>query len=58
MERRRAELQDQISERAARDEAFRQELMTDPKEALGREYGIRIPESLELKVLETTPSMV
>ena len=47
--------------RAWKDEAFAQELRADPKAALARELGrmqpgVTLPEDLEIRVLEETPT--
>jgi hypothetical protein len=53
---RRTELQAQLIERASRDQAFRQELMANPKAVIARELGVPIPASVEIRVVEETPS--
>ena len=49
---RRGELQSEIIERATRDPGFRQELIRDPRDVIGRELGVEIPPSVEIRVLE------
>ncbi len=36
------------------DESFREELLGDPKAALGRELGTSLPEDVEVRVVEDT----
>jgi hypothetical protein len=47
-----------ITERAAKDPAFRAELLADPKGVLARELGVALPDYLEVTVLEETPGSV
>ena len=54
--RRRDELQGQLIERATRDQAFREELVRDPKVVIQRELGLEIPESVDIRVVEETPT--
>ena len=54
---RRNEMQAQLVERASRDPAFRQELLANPKAVITREYGLAIPASVEVRVVEETPTM-
>ncbi len=56
----RRELERQLIARALRDEAFRQQLIADPRAALEAELArlqleIRLPETLRVKVLEEDP---
>ena len=48
----RSQNQSQIAERAAKDPAFRQELVADPRGVLARELGVAMPDFLEVRVLE------
>ncbi len=41
-----------IIAKALKDEAFRKELINDPKGVIARETGAQIPDSLEIKVVE------
>jgi hypothetical protein len=55
------DLEAHVIARAWRDEAFRQELLRDPKAALGRELaqlapGAALPEDVEIHVLAETPT--
>jgi hypothetical protein len=49
------ELQAELLERAKRDAAFRQELVSDPRRVLEREFGVTIPETVRISVLEESP---
>jgi hypothetical protein len=51
-------LQQQIMARAMKDEAFRQELLSDPKETLERELGITLPQGVTIQVHEDTPTTI
>ena len=52
----RNHLEAQLIERATRDQGFREELIRDPKGVIGREFGIDVPGSVEIRVLEETPT--
>ena len=43
---------DMIQERAEEDQAFRAELLKDPKSAMFEAFGIQLPDSLEVEVHE------
>ena len=47
-------LQDWIISIAMHDQAFRQELMLNPKETLERELGISFPQEVEIEMHEDT----
>jgi hypothetical protein len=51
-------LQDWIISIAMHDQAFRQELMSSPKETLERELGISFPEEVEIEMHEDTPTVI
>ncbi len=51
----RREFESRITERAASDPAFREELLRSPKEVLSREFGTKMPEGAEIRVVEETP---
>jgi hypothetical protein len=57
----RKDLEAKLAARAWKDEAFARELRRDPKAALERELaalrpGARLPEGLEVKLLEESPA--
>ena len=54
----RQPLEAQLIDRALQDEAFRQELVRDPKGVFARELGIAIPEHIQVQVLEESPTTV
>jgi hypothetical protein len=45
-------IQEQLIARAMKDPAFRQALLSTPKEVLAREYNIHLPEDVAVRVLE------
>lgn len=47
-------VQEQILERAVKDEDFRQEVLTNPRAVLAREYNVHIPETVNIRVVEDT----
>ena len=51
-------LQDWIISIAMHDQAFRQELMLNPKETLERELGITFPPEVEIEMHEDTPTTI
>jgi len=52
------QLEQLIIEKAMKDELFREQLKSDPKETIERELGFKIPASLNLTVLEEDPQTV
>ena len=50
------DLQSQLIERATRDQGFREELIRDPRGVIGREMGVEIPPTVEIRVVEETPT--
>jgi hypothetical protein len=54
--RSRQESAAEFTERAARDEAFRRDLLADPNAVLQRELGITVPEGVAIHVHEETPT--
>ncbi len=48
-------VQEQVMERALKDEAFRQEVISNPRAVLARDYNVHIPETVNIRVLEDTP---
>lgn len=47
-------VQEQVLERALKDEGFRQEVLTNPRAVLAREYNVHIPDSVSIRVVEDT----
>ncbi len=52
----RQRLEAQLIDQALQDDAFREELIRDPKAVFAREFGIRMPEHLTIEVLEERPT--
>lgn len=42
-----------LTERAATDSAFRAQLVSDPKAVMNEEFGIAVPDNIEVVVLES-----
>ncbi|HEY7124205.1 MAG TPA: NHLP leader peptide family RiPP precursor [Ktedonobacterales bacterium] len=45
-------VQEQVLERAVKDESFRQEVLNNPRAVLAREYNVHIPETVSIRVVE------
>ena len=54
----RKEFEAQLIRRAAKDPAFRELLLTNPKAAIEQEFGEKIPESFQIYVHEETANAV
>lgn len=52
------ELQRRAAERAMNDPEFRRQLLADPKAVLNREFGISIPDDVEIIVHVSDPRTV
>ncbi|MEQ9625567.1 NHLP leader peptide family RiPP precursor [Coleofasciculus chthonoplastes] len=52
------DLEAQLIERAWQDEAFRQALLSNPKAVIEAELGNKLPEDLQVTVLEETPNLI
>lgn len=50
------EMQAQLIERATRDPSFRKELMADPRGVIRREFGVDVPDSVDIQVVEDSPT--
>lgn len=50
--------QQQIMARVMKDDAFRQELLADPKTVLERELGMTFPPGVSVQAYEDTPTML
>jgi hypothetical protein len=53
--RTRRDMEAEIVARALKDEGFARELRADPKAVIEREVGGKLPEGIEVKVVEETP---
>jgi hypothetical protein len=54
----RAEMERRLIQRSLEDEAFRQRLLAEPKAAIEQELGSRLPESIEVRVVEETADTI
>ena len=54
----RKQLEAQLIDRAMQDDAFRQELVRNPRGVFARELSVRIPEHITVQVLEESPTTV
>lgn len=52
----RDQVEQRIAEKAASDPDFRQQLINDPRAALGAELGVTLPDNVNVTVLEESPS--
>ena len=50
------EMQAQLIERATRDPEFRRELIEDPRAVIQREFGIDVPDRVDIRVVEESPT--
>lgn len=51
-------IQEQIISKAMEDEAFRQELLSNPRDTLKREMGITFPEGMSVQVHQNTSTTI
>lgn len=58
MEAEKNTLQQQVMDRAMKDEAFRQMLLSNPKGTLERELGLALPAGVTIQVHENTPTVL
>jgi hypothetical protein len=56
LEQQSMDLEAKLIEKAMADEAFKRELMSNPKAAIAKEVGQELPAELEFEVLEQTPT--
>jgi hypothetical protein len=54
----REKVEAELAGKAWQDPAFMEELRTNPKAVIAKEYGLQIPDSVELKVIEETPNTI
>ena len=52
LNQKRQQLEQALIEKAMNDEAFRKELIANPKEIIEKEIGMKLPEAFNVKVLE------
>ncbi len=51
----RQQLEQQLIEKSMKDESFRKQLIKNPSAAIEAETGMKIPETMNIKVLEEDP---
>jgi hypothetical protein len=56
LEQQSMDLEAKLIEKAMADEAFKRELMSNPKAAIAKEVGQELPAELEFEVFEQTPT--
>ncbi len=54
-QRTRETIERELSAKAWQDDAFLEELRNNPKAVIAREYGVQLPDTLNLKVVEEQP---
>jgi hypothetical protein len=54
----RAEMERKLIERSLEDEDFRQRLLDDPKGTIEHDLGSRLPESIEVRVVEESAQTI
>jgi Nitrile hydratase, alpha chain len=54
----RTEVERRLMKRSLEDEAFRQSLLDDPKGTMEHELGSRLPESVEVRVVEESADTI
>jgi Nitrile hydratase, alpha chain len=54
----RAEVERRLMKRSLEDEEFRQSLLADPRAAIEQELGSRLPESVEVRVVEESADII
>ena len=54
----RQQLEQQLIEKAIKDESFRKQLIENPAAAIEAETGMKIPEAMKIVVLEENPQTV
>ncbi len=57
MSEEKKDLSGKILARVLKDEVFKKALIKNPGEVLAKEYDIKLPEGLTLKILEDTPDI-
>jgi Nitrile hydratase, alpha chain len=54
----RAQMERRLIEKSSEDETFRRRLMEDPKAAVEQELGTRLPEGVEVRVVEESADAI
>ena len=52
----RQDIEARIIAKAWKDEAYKQELLTNPKAVIAREFSVQFPQDLTIEVLEENPT--
>ncbi|MHC5855464.1 NHLP leader peptide family RiPP precursor [Nostoc sp.] len=52
----RQDIEARIIAKAWKDEAYKQELLTNPKAVIAREFGVEFPADVKVQVLEENPT--
>ena len=52
------EMQRTLLDRASKDDAFRAQLLANPKEAMRQEYGAEVPDFIDIQVHESDPQVI
>jgi hypothetical protein len=56
IDKQRKQLEEKLIAKTMKDETFRKSLLENPKAAIEEETGIKLPEAINLKVVEENPS--
>ncbi len=54
--RTRQDIEAHMIAQAWKDDAYKQELLSNPKAVIGREFGVLLPEKMTIQVLEENPN--
>ena len=54
----RADVEQRLIQRSLEDDAFRQQLLEDPRAAVEQELGTPVPESIQIRAVEETPDAI
>ena len=54
----RQEIEERIIAKSWQDDAFKQEILNNPKAVLSREIGQPLPDEVEIRLVEKTPNIV
>ncbi|NMG05529.1 NHLP leader peptide family RiPP precursor [Brasilonema sp. UFV-L1] len=54
----RQEFEADLVAKAWKDDAFKQELLSNPKAIIAKESGVQVPDNIEVRVLEENPNIL
>jgi hypothetical protein len=54
----RNEVEQRLIQKSLEDDAFRQQLLEDPRATVEQELGTPVPESIEIRAVEETPNAI